>query len=130
VRGQAICGCATVSKTLLTPPSPKGGEGVSPDSGPPILGASLAVAAGARRYAKLEAAASRTPHVGFVSLRYGFFYGPGTRYSGEGDIGEQVRQQRVPVIDDGQGVWSYVHVDDAATAMATALECPPGKYNQ
>jgi len=39
-------------------------------------------------------------------LRYGFFYGPGTWFHNGGDMGEQVRQQRVPVIGDGQGVWS------------------------
>jgi len=44
-------------------------------------------------------------------------------------MGEQVRQQRVPVIGDGQGVWSWVHVDDAAAATAAALECPPGIFN-
>jgi nucleoside-diphosphate-sugar epimerase len=44
-------------------------------------------------------------------------------------MGEQVRRQQVPVIGDGQGVWSWVHIDDAATATAAALECAPGAYN-
>ena len=91
--------------------------------------ASTAVAAGAHRYAELEAAASGTPGVELVSLRYGFFYGPGTWYNREGDMGEQVRQQQVPVIGGGQGVWSFVHIDDAAAATAAALECAPGAYN-
>jgi nucleoside-diphosphate-sugar epimerase len=69
------------------------------------------------------------PHSAFVGLRYGFFYGPGTWFHNDGDIGEQVRQQRVPVIGDGQGVWSWVHVEDAAAATAMALECRPGVYN-
>src|SRR5262245_20032726 len=87
------------------------------------------VAAGARTYAELEAAALGTPGVELVSLRYGFFYGPGTWYISEGDMGEQVRQQQVPVIGSGQGVWSFVHIDDAAAATAAALECVPGAYN-
>ena len=91
--------------------------------------ASPAVAAGARRYAELEAAASGTLGIEFVSLRYGFFYGPGTWYIREGDMGEQVRQQQVPVIGDGEGVWSWVHINDAAAATAAALECAPGAYN-
>jgi len=91
--------------------------------------ASPAVAAGARRYAELEAAASGTLGIEFVSLRYGFFYGPGTWYIREGDMGEQVRQQQVPVIGDGEGVWSWVHINDAATATAAALERAPGAYN-
>src|SRR5262245_8698538 len=63
------------------------------------------------------------------SRRYGFFYGPGTWYTREGDIGDQVRQQQVPIIGEGQGVYSFVHIDDAAGATAAALECPPGAYN-
>jgi len=92
------------------------------------LDASPAVAAGTRRYAELEAAA-RTPGIELVSLRYGFFYGPGTWYSRQGDMGKQVRQQRVPVIGNGEGLWSWVHIDDAAAATAAALECTPGAYN-
>jgi 2-alkyl-3-oxoalkanoate reductase len=91
--------------------------------------ASPGVAAGARTYAELEAEALRTPGVELVILRYGFFYGPLTWYLREGDMGEQVRQQQVPVIGSGQGVWSFVHIDDAAAATAAALECVPGAYN-
>jgi hypothetical protein len=40
-----------------------------------------------------------------VALRYGFFYGLGTWYAGEGDMGEQLRRRQVPVIGAGQGVW-------------------------
>jgi Histidine kinase-, DNA gyrase B-, and HSP90-like ATPase len=58
-----------------------------------------------------------------------FFYGPGTWYTREDDIGDQVRQQQVPIIGEGQGVYSFVHIDDAAGATAAALECPPGAYN-
>ena len=32
----------------------------------------------------------------FVALRYGFFYGPGTWYCSEGDMGDQVRQSAGP----------------------------------
>ena len=91
--------------------------------------ASPGVAASARTYAELEAAASRTPSVEFVNLRYGFFYGPGTWYLSEGDMGEQVRKQQVPVIGSGQGVWSFVHIEDTAAATAAALECASGAYN-
>jgi len=105
------------------------GAGLADESERFALDASPAVAAGTRRYAELEAAAERTPGIECVSLRYGFFYGPGTWYSREGDIGEQVRQRRVPVIGNGEGVWSWVHIDDAAAATAAALECAPGAYN-
>lgn len=103
--------------------------GLADKSVPFAFDASPAVATGARRYADVEAAAAGTSNVEFVGLRYGFFYGPGTWYSRDGDMGEQVRQQQVPVIGAGQGVWSWVHIDDAAAATAAALQCPPGIYN-
>jgi nucleoside-diphosphate-sugar epimerase len=78
---------------------------------------------------ELEARASAMPGIEFVALRYGFFYGPGTWYTREGDMGDQVRRQQVPIIGEGQGVYSFVHIDDAAGATAAALECPPGAYN-
>jgi len=105
------------------------GEGLADESASFAFDASAAVAAGARRYAQLEAAALATSGIAFVSLRYGFFYGPGTWFHNDGDMGEQVRQQRVPVIGDGQGVWSWVHIEDAAAATVMALECRPGAYN-
>jgi nucleoside-diphosphate-sugar epimerase len=105
------------------------GDGLADESASFAVDGSAAVAAGARRYAQLEAAALATPGIAFVGLRYGFFYGPGTWFHNDGDMGEQVRDQRVPVIGDGQGVWSWVHIDDAAAATAAALQCRPGAYN-
>jgi nucleoside-diphosphate-sugar epimerase len=105
------------------------GAGLADERAPFAFDASPGVAAGARRYAELEAAALGTPDVELVILRYGFFYGPGTWYLREGDMGEQVRRRQVPVIGSGQGVWSFVHIDDAAAATAAALECVPGTYN-
>src|SRR5215469_12837192 len=105
------------------------GAGLADESAEFAFDASPAVAAGTRRYADLETAASATPGIELVILRYGFFYGPGTWFTREGDIGDQVRQQQVPIIGEGQGVYSFVHIDDAAGATAAALECPPGPYN-
>jgi nucleoside-diphosphate-sugar epimerase len=94
---------------------------------PFISSASQGVEAAARTYLESEARASATPDIEFVALRYKFFYGPGTWYTREGDMGDQVRRQQVPIIGDGQGVYSFVHIDDAAGATAAALECPPGR---
>jgi nucleoside-diphosphate-sugar epimerase len=44
-------------------------------------------------------------------------------------MGEQVRQQQVPIVGASQGVWSFVHIEDAASATVAALECAPGAYN-
>jgi 2-alkyl-3-oxoalkanoate reductase len=105
------------------------GAGLADESVPFISSASPGVEASARTYLELEARASAPPGIEFIALRYGFFYGPGTWYTREGDMGDQVRQQQVPIIGDGQGVSSFVHIDDAADATAAALECPPGAYN-
>jgi len=105
------------------------GSGLADESVPFISSASPGVEGGACTYLELEARASATPGIEFVALRYGFFYGPGTWYTREGDIGDQVRQEQVPIIGEGQGVYSFVHIDDAAEATAAALECPPGAYN-
>jgi 2-alkyl-3-oxoalkanoate reductase len=66
--------------------------------------------------------------VGIV-LRYGGFYGPGTGAGGEEMIGP-VRKRQFPIVGGGEGVWSFVHVDDAAAATVTAVEHgAPGIYN-
>ena len=62
-------------------------------------------------------------------MRYGFFYGPGTWFSKDGDVGHQVRQRQVPVIGAGQGVWNWIHIEDAASATVAALNGAPGAYN-
>jgi nucleoside-diphosphate-sugar epimerase len=65
-----------------------------------------------------------------IVLRYGFFYGPGTWFHPEGDVAHQVRNGRFPIIGDGEGVWSWLHIDDAATATVAAAERgKPGIYN-
>ena len=105
------------------------GEGLAEESEGFAFSASPGVAAGAQRYAELEAVTLGRPELQSVALRYGFFYGPGTWFTSDGDVGEQVRQQQVPIIGDGQGVWSWVHIDDAADATVRALDCAPGAYN-
>lgn len=63
-------------------------------------------------------------------LRYGFFYGPGTWYAKDGDVSQQVRKRRYPMIGRGEGTYSFIHVDDAASATVAALEgARPGVYN-
>ena len=63
-------------------------------------------------------------------LRYGFFYGPGTHYAPDGYQANRVRRRRFPIIGDGGGVFSFVHVDDAAEATLAACERgAPGIYN-
>jgi nucleoside-diphosphate-sugar epimerase len=63
-----------------------------------------------------------------VVLRYGSLYGPGTSVST--DTAELVRKRRMPIVGGGGGVWSFIHVDDAAAATVAALDHgAPGIYN-
>jgi nucleoside-diphosphate-sugar epimerase len=65
-----------------------------------------------------------------IVLRYGGFYGPGSGLAEGGDQTELVRKRRFPLIGDGGGVWSFIHLDDAAAATVAALERgAPGIYN-
>src|SRR5262249_27521402 len=64
-----------------------------------------------------------------IALRYGFFYGPGTWFNPDGDAARQVQQQQFPIVGDGAGVWSWLHIEDAARASALAAERGnPGIY--
>lgn len=67
-----------------------------------------------------------------LALRYGGFYGPGTAVSlaPDAQIAAPVRKRRFPIIGDGGGVFSHIHVDDAAAATVAAVEAGrPGIYN-
>jgi nucleoside-diphosphate-sugar epimerase len=66
-----------------------------------------------------------------LALRYGGFYGPGTAISlaPDAQMAAPIRKRRLPIVGDGGGVWSHVHVEDAATATAIAVERgQPGVY--
>ncbi len=70
----------------------------------------------------LESAVTGADWTEGIVLRYGGFYGPGTSLSREG--GEQVeviRKRRFPVVGDGGGIWSFIHIEDAAEATVAAL---------
>jgi len=65
-----------------------------------------------------------------LALRFGNLYGPGTGIAEHGVLVELVRRHQLPIIGDGAGVWSFVHVDDAASATLRAIERgEPGIYN-
>ncbi|WP_028059989.1 NAD-dependent epimerase/dehydratase family protein [Candidatus Solirubrobacter pratensis] len=59
-----------------------------------------------------------------VVLRYGGFYGPGTNVSfgPEGTMVEAVRKRKLPLVGDAGGVWSFIHIEDAAEATVSAIE--------
>jgi nucleoside-diphosphate-sugar epimerase len=57
-----------------------------------------------------------------IVLRYGAFYGPGTSMAPGGELSEMIRKRKFPLVGDGGGVWSFIHVTDAAEATVVAVE--------
>jgi nucleoside-diphosphate-sugar epimerase len=57
-----------------------------------------------------------------IVLRYGGFYGPGTSLAPGAEQVELVRKRRFPLVGDGGGVWSFIHIADAAEATVAAVE--------
>jgi nucleoside-diphosphate-sugar epimerase len=64
------------------------------------------------------------PSISGVVLRYGQLYGPGTWYARDGALVRMLRRRMYPIVGDGGGVFSWLHVDDAASATVRAVESP------
>jgi nucleoside-diphosphate-sugar epimerase len=80
----------------------------------------------------LEAAVTGATWTEGIVLRYGGFYGPGTSLSlrPPSAMVEMIRKRQFPIVGDGAGVWSFIHIDDAAAATVAAIERGrPGIYN-
>jgi nucleoside-diphosphate-sugar epimerase len=79
---------------------------------------------------QLEKAVLGAEGIEGIALRYGNFYGPGTGFAEDGEIAPLLRKRRFPIVGDGNGLWSFAQVDDAATATIAAIERgSPGVYN-
>ena len=70
----------------------------------------------------LESTVTGAQGIEGVILRYGGFYGPGTSIGEGSALLDQVHQRRVPIVGKGTGIWSFVHIDDAARATLAAIE--------
>ncbi len=78
----------------------------------------------------LENAIRQTRDLEALALRYGPFYGPGTAIATDGSIVDLVRRRRLPIVGNGAGIWSFIHIRDAARATVAAVLCgDPGIYN-
>jgi nucleoside-diphosphate-sugar epimerase len=106
------------------------GGGLADESEGLALDASAGIAATARMYADIESRLLEgSGNMEGVLLRYGFFYGPNTWYCPAGAAADHVRRRETPIIGEGGGVWSFVHLEDAALATVAALTAPPGVYH-
>jgi 2-alkyl-3-oxoalkanoate reductase len=98
------------------------GPGLADEATPLALDASPAVAAETRVLNEIEQRLLSNANIEGVVLRYGFFYGPGTWFNFDGDVHHQLQQRQFPIIGNGDGIWSWLHIEDAATATVAAAE--------
>src|ERR671917_1076536 len=109
--------------------APTGGP-VKTEEAPLYLDAPPPIGPAVETIKEVEEAVLTADGIEGIVLRYGMFYGPGTWYAKDGDIGRQVRKRRYPMIGHGEGTYSFIHVDDAASATVAALErARTGIYN-
>jgi nucleoside-diphosphate-sugar epimerase len=106
-----------------------GGAGLKNEQDPLYLKAPEPIGGGVRALKEMEDIVTSSG-LEPVILRYGGFYGPGTWFAISGAVWKQVLEGRYPIVGDGGGVASWIHVDDAAAATVTALDsAPTGIYN-
>jgi nucleoside-diphosphate-sugar epimerase len=105
------------------------GPGLATEADSLAISASPAVSDSVQTYLQIEQRVLNAQDLEGVALRYGFFYGPGTWFTVGGDVANQVQERKYPIAGSGQGVWSWVHVEDAAAATVASLKCAPGIYN-
>jgi nucleoside-diphosphate-sugar epimerase len=109
---------------------PPSGDGLKTEDDPRFDDAREPWARSVRALRVLENAVTKTEGLEGLVLRYGFFYGPGSAYDPNGHLAREVRRRRFPIVGQGGGVFSFIHVDDAAAATVAAVEGgAPGIYN-
>jgi nucleoside-diphosphate-sugar epimerase len=78
----------------------------------------------------LEEAVVSAEGIEGIVLRYGSFYGDGTWFARDGSQAKMLRARRFPIVGKGTGVWSWIHIEDAADAtIAAILRGRRGVYN-
>ena len=93
------------------------------DAPPPFGGAVAAIV-------ELEQRVTGTAGIEGLVLRYGMLYGPGTYHDRRGSTAADIIAGRVPLVEGATGMYSWLHVEDAASATVAALERgAPGIYN-
>lgn len=128
--GRAVGVRRFVAQSYAGWPYARSGGPVKTEEDPldPSPAASMARTLAAIRH--LEDAVTGAAWTEGIVLRYGGFYGPGTSLAPGAEHTEAIRRRKFPVVGDGAGVWSFVHIADAAAATAAALtHGRPGIYN-
>ena len=106
------------------------GDSVKDEEARPFTEAPEPFGSGTEATLAAERDALEAPGLDGLVLRYGQFYGPGTYYAPGGSQAEDVSRRRFPIVGKGSGVFSFIHIDDAASATVAAVERgAPGVYN-
>lgn len=121
VAAAAASGCGRIVAQSIAFSYAPGPPGTVHDEQDPLLGerdAPRQFRRSARAVQELESSVLGSDG---VVLRYGYFYGGRSAISSTGSMVADVRRRRLPIVGAGTGVWSFIHVDDAATATLAAL---------
>jgi nucleoside-diphosphate-sugar epimerase len=122
--GRAVDVRRFVAQSFAGWPSARTGGPVKTEADPldPAPPAGLRAMLDALRH--LEEAVTGAGWTEGVVLRYGGFYGPGTSFGvkPEGEHVALIRKRKLPVVGNGAGMWSFIHIEDAATATVAAIE--------
>jgi nucleoside-diphosphate-sugar epimerase len=120
--GRAVGVRRFVAQSYAGWPFARSGGPVKTEEDPldPAPAAAMRATLEALRY--LERAVTSADWTEGLVLRYGGFYGPGTSLAPGSEQVELVRKRRFPVVGDGGGVWSFIHIEDAAEATVAAVE--------
>ena len=111
-----------VAQSFAGWPYAKQGSAVKDEEAPldpsPLPSAAQSIAA----IRRLEETVVHAEPIEGIALRYGGFYGPGTTLIEGGEHVEAIRKRKFPVVGSGAGIWSFIHIDDAAGATLAAIE--------
>jgi nucleoside-diphosphate-sugar epimerase len=120
--GRAVGVSRFVAQSYAGWPAARNGSPVKTEDAPfdPAPAEAMRAALGAIRH--LESAVVGAEWTEGIVLRYGGFYGPGTSMSAHGEHVEMIRKRKFPIVGDGAGVWSFIHIADAADATVAAVE--------
>ena len=117
------------TQSIAFPDAPEG-DMVKDEEGRPSTDAPAPFGDGVRAMVSHERAVLEAEGIQGLVWRYGWFYGPGTYYAPDGSIAEMVRKRRFPVLGGSDGLFSFIHIEDAASATVAACERgEPGIYN-
>jgi hypothetical protein len=126
---EAACPRRYVAQTVCFLYAPEGPPVVDEDA-PLAIRAPEPFGSTVRLHAEMERRIVENPSVAGLVLRFGFWYGPGTSFVRDGYTAREVCRRRYPIVGNGAGVFSFVHIDDVVAATIASLDRrAPGRYS-